>query len=92
VHDRATAARKLELPADRIGDLVVLSGRDVVLGRRPEHHDLKAVESGLRSHGGRYEEMVPFILSFPLEGDFARRAAGDVRNFDIFDFTMNGRG
>lgn len=90
VHDRSGAAKKLELPEDRIGDIVVLSGRNVVIGRAPEHHDLDAVQDGLRSHGGRYEEMVPFIVSEPLEPSYARRAAGDVRNFDIFDFTVNG--
>jgi phosphonoacetate hydrolase len=90
VYDRATAARKLELPADRLGELVVLSGRDVVVGRTPEHHDLSALRGGLRSHGGRYEEMVPFIISEPLKREYAARAAGDPRNFDIFDFTMNG--
>jgi phosphonoacetate hydrolase len=90
VYDRETAARKLELPADRIGDLVVLSARDVVLGRAPEYHDLAALEGGLRSHGGRYEEMVPFLLSEPLSPDYRARAEGDLRNFDIFDFTLNG--
>ncbi len=87
---RPGAARKLELPRDRIGDIVVLSGRDVVIGRTPGHHDLAAVREGLRSHGGRYEEMVPFIVSEPLAPEFARRAAADARNFDIFDFTVNG--
>jgi phosphonoacetate hydrolase len=90
VYDRATAARKLELPADRLGELVALSGRDVVIGRTSEHHDLSALHGGLRSHGGRYEEMVPFIISEPLKREYAARAAGDPRNFDIFDFTMNG--
>jgi len=90
VYDRDTAARKLELPADRLGELVVMSARDVVLGRTPEYHDLKAIEGGLRSHGGRYEEMVPFIFSEPLKPDYVRRAAGDPRNFDVFDFTVNG--
>jgi phosphonoacetate hydrolase len=70
--------------------LVVLSGRDVVLGRTPEYHDLKALQGGLRSHGGRYEEMVPFILSEPLKPEYTAKAVGDPRNFDIFDFTMNG--
>ena len=78
------------MPADRLGELVVLSGRDVVLGRTPEHHDLNALEGGLRSHGGRYEEMVPFILSEPLKAEYCARSAGDPRNFDIFDFTVNG--
>jgi len=90
VYDRATAARKLELPTDRLGELVVISGRDVVLGRTPDYHDLKALEGGLRSHGGRYEEMVPFVLSRPLKPEYVGKAAGDPRNFDIFDFTCNG--
>ncbi len=89
-HPRETAALLMELPADRMGDLVVCSGRDVVLGRTPAYHDLKAIEGGLRSHGGRYEEMVPFIFSEPLKQDFATRARGDVRNFDVFDFAING--
>lgn len=84
------AAEKLELPADRLGDIVVMSGRDVVLGRTPETHDLKAVERGLRSHGGRYEEMVPLVFSEALTPAYAARAAGDPRNFDVFEFTCNG--
>jgi phosphonoacetate hydrolase len=84
------AAEKLELPADRLGDMVVISGRDVVLGRTPEYHNLKALQAGLRSHGGRYEEMVPFILSESLKLEYAAKAAADPRNFDIFDFTVNG--
>jgi phosphonoacetate hydrolase len=90
VYDQPTAARKLELPADRLGELVVISGRDVVLGRTPDYHDLKALEGGLRSHGGRYEEMVPFIFNAPLKSEYAAKAAGDPRNFDIFDFDCNG--
>jgi phosphonoacetate hydrolase len=90
VLERECAARWMELPEDRMGDLVVCSGRDVVLGRTPQWHDLTVLEHGLRSHGGRYEEMVPFILSAPLKADHAARARGDVRNFDIFDFTCNG--
>jgi phosphonoacetate hydrolase len=90
VLERDCAARWMELPEDRMGDLVVCSARDVVLGRTPQWHDLTVIENGLRSHGGRYEEMVPFILSAPLKEEYAARARGDVRNFDIFDFTCNG--
>jgi len=90
VLDRATAVRWLELPADRTADLVVCSGRDVVLGRTPEWHDLTLIEEGLRSHGGRYEEMVPFVLSEPLKPEYAAKAEGDPRNFDLFDFLCNG--
>lgn len=90
VLERDVAARLMELPADRMGDVVVCSGRDVVLGRTPDYHDLKAIEGGLRSHGGRYEEMVPFFVSEPLKPAYQSRARGDVRNFDLFDFLING--
>ena len=88
--DRDTAARLMQLPPDRMGDLVVCAGRDVVLGRTPEYHDLKVIEGGLRSHGGRCEEMVPFLVSNPLNARHVALAQGDPRNFDIFDFTLNG--
>lgn len=90
VYDRETAARKLELPADRMGDLVALSGRNVVIGRTPEYHDLDALEGILRSHGGRYEEMVPMVISHPLSAEALQESARDPRNFDIFHFTING--
>lgn len=84
------AAGLLDLPADRLGDFVVAAGRSLTLGRTPEWHDLKSVEQGLRSHGGRYEEMVPLIVSRPLKPGHLRLAQGDVRNFDVFDFVCNG--
>ncbi|HTL53507.1 MAG TPA: phosphonoacetate hydrolase [Planctomycetota bacterium] len=90
VYDRETAARKLELPADRIGDLTVLASRDVVLGARPADHDLSLLKTGLRSHGGRYEEMVPLLLSEPLSPAYRQIAERDPRNFDVFDFACNG--
>ena len=90
VLDQATAARLMQLPPDRMGDLVVCSGRDAVIGRTPAWHDLKVLEGGLRSHGGRYEEMVPFILSEPLNAEYAGKAKADPRNFDLFDFICNG--
>jgi phosphonoacetate hydrolase len=89
-HERATAARLMQLPEDRMGDLVVASARDVTLGRTPAYHDLSALAGALRSHGGRYEEMVPLIFSEPLNANYTARAAGDVRNFDVFEFTCNG--
>lgn len=90
VHDKSTATRLLEQPEDRIGDLVVLSARDVVVGRKPAYHDLSALDGTLRSHGGRYEEMVPLVLSHPLNKTYQVKASGDPRNFDVFDFTING--
>lgn len=90
VYHKEQAVRLLEQPEDRTGDLAVLGGRDVVLGRRPEYHDLTALDSSLRSHGGRYEEMVPIVISHPLNEIYQRKAAADPRNFDVFDFTING--
>jgi phosphonoacetate hydrolase len=90
VYDRKTAARKLELPEDRLGDLVAMSARNVVIGRSPEYHDLAALEGVLRSHGGRYEEMVPMVISHPLNAEALEESARDPRNFDIFHFTTNG--
>ena len=90
VYSKDAAINKLELPGDRIGDLFVLSERDWVIGRTPEHHDLGKLEGTLRSHGGRYEEMVPFLISKPLNNKYAALAKGDPRNFDIFDFVCNG--
>lgn len=61
-HERNTAARLMELSEDRMGDLVVASARNVLLGPTPAYHDLTALAGGLRSHGGRYEEMVPPVM------------------------------
>lgn len=87
---RSQAALKLELPEDRIGDLVVLCGRNYVVGKTPDHHDLSVLKGGLRSHGGRYEETVPLVVSHPLNDEYYRRAQSDPRNFDVFDFACNG--
>jgi phosphonoacetate hydrolase len=34
--------------------------------------------------------MVPMIISHPLNETYKKKAAGDPRNFNIFDFTING--
>lgn len=83
---RAQAAERFELPADRIGDLVVVSERSVVLGTAAARHDLSALEVPLRSHGGISEQRVPLILNRPIAGlDTQRR----WRNFDAFDLALN---
>ena len=87
---RAQACRDFELPADRIGDVVVVSDRHTVLGKAPEDHDLSLLEGGLRSHGGLAEQEVPFVLNTPLTIPYGQRASENLRNFDIFDFALNG--
>src|SRR5690606_30236707 len=44
----AEACERFELPPDRIGDIVVLSGERKVLGTAPEKHDLSGLDEPLR--------------------------------------------
>lgn len=59
VVDKAKAVRRFELPADRIGDLVMISGETMTLGTSEHWHDLAALKELLRSHGGLTEQEVP---------------------------------
>ena len=82
---REQAAERFELPADRIGDLVV-SERFTVIGTSAARHDLSALEVPLRSHGGISEQRVPLIINRVLPGlDTTRR----FRNFDAFELALN---
>jgi len=83
---REAAASRFELPADRIGDLVVVAERSVVLGTSASRHDLSQLELPLRSHGGISEQRVPLVLNRRIDGlDGSRR----WRNFDAFDLVLN---
>jgi phosphonoacetate hydrolase len=92
VLDRAAAAERLELPFDREADFVVLGDAATAIGAAQADHDLSGLAGHrLRSHGGEGERRVPFILSRPLTPEYqSRAAAGGLRNFDIFDFALNG--
>jgi phosphonoacetate hydrolase len=76
---RREAAPRFHLMPERIGDLVVLAGRDTVFG------DLDSTDEelapGYRNHGSLYEEDVPLILygfdgSLPLPSELQM-------NFDL---------
>jgi phosphonoacetate hydrolase len=83
---RDEAAAAFELPADRIGDLVIVSERSTVIGTSAAKHDLSALEVPLRSHGGVSEQRVPLILNRRIDGlDEGRR----WRNFDAFHLALN---
>ena len=60
------------------------------LGKSPEEHDLSLLVGGLRSHGGIAEQDVLFTLNRPLKAAYRQRMAAGLRNFDIFDFALNG--
>ena len=83
---REDAAERFELPADRIGDIVIVSERFTVIGTSVARHDLSALDVPLRSHGGVSEQRVPLIVNRRIDGlDAARR----WRNFDAFELVLN---
>jgi phosphonoacetate hydrolase len=85
VFAKAEAARRFELPEDRIGDVTVIGDIHTALGSARERHDLSGLDAPLRSHGGLSEQRVPFILSRPVR-DLPQ---GRLRNFDIFEVALN---
>ena len=82
--DSAATCARFGLPADRIGDLVVISTQHKVLGTSAARHDLTGLTEPLRSHGGLTEQVVPMIVNravtWPTE---------QLRNFDVFDVALN---
>ena len=82
---REQACARFELPADRVGDLVVVTERLTAIGTSRDRHDLSQLDAPLRSHGGVSEQRVPLI---------ANRRTGNLptrrwRNFDAFDLGLN---
>ena len=83
---RQEAAQRFELPPDRIGDIVVVSEKNTVLGTAASRHDLSGLDAPLRSHGGVSEQRVPLICNRPVEGIAPGRR---LRNFDALDLALN---
>jgi phosphonoacetate hydrolase len=85
---RDEASDRYGLPADRIGDVVVLAEAGTAVGRYPEWHDLSGLDAPLRSHGGLGELQVPFIvnrrLPRPDELDEPYGEPACVHNYDAF--------
>ncbi|MER5307723.1 alkaline phosphatase family protein [Streptomyces sp. NPDC002773] len=88
VHGREEAAARFALPADRIGDIVILAEAGTALGRFAAWHDLSGLDAPLRSHGALGELQIPFLVNRrlpepePLDtpfGDLAR-----IHNYDAF--------
>jgi phosphonoacetate hydrolase len=86
VHSREAACAAYELPADRVGDLVLIAEQHTALGTEPARHDLSQLDEPLRSHGGLTEQRVPFVVNRELtpvpEGH-------RLRNFDAFWIALN---
>jgi len=90
--DRESAAKRFELPLDRIGDIIAVGDKGTVLGTKKESHDLSQLGGmRLRSHGGLADSNVSFILSRKLNSNYEGIAKSrQLRNYDIFDFALNG--
>lgn len=83
---RGQAAERFQLPADRLGDIVITSERLFVLGTTAARHDLSSLDAPLRSHGGISEQKVPLLFNRRLRNvDPERR----LRNYDVFDLALN---
>jgi phosphonoacetate hydrolase len=87
VVDRATGCARYELPPDRMGHVIVLSGGPAgtkVIGTSREKHDLSGLDAPLRSHGGLTEQEIPVIANRKF-----RDAPAVLRNFDAFALGCN---
>ncbi|WP_419902293.1 phosphonoacetate hydrolase [Kiloniella sp.] len=76
----------LELPEDRMGDIIIISERHLALGTSEDRHDLSALDRPLRTHGGITEQKVPFISNRPMSGIPSDMR---LRNFDAFYCSVN---
>ena len=87
VLDRNEACARYELPEDRMGDVVVVSGGpkgSKVLGTSRDKHDLSGLNEPLRSHGGLTEQEIPVIANRKFKDVPAK-----LRNFDAFALGCN---
>ena len=81
VLSKEEAVATYELPADRIGDLTMISTVNLTIGTSADRHNLAALKEPLRSHGGLTEQEVPFIVNRVMD-DLPN--APELRNFDAF--------
>jgi len=92
VCDKDTAVETFGLCRDREGDVVVIGDRDTCIGTRESEHDLTGLAGHrLRSHGAIAEQKVPLIFNRPLNAAYSARARTSApRNFQVFDYAING--
>ena len=76
---------KFLLAPDRMGDIILVSEINTVIGTSADRHDLSGLEVPLRSHGGVSEQTVPLIFNRKVEG----LDDHDIRNYDIFNIALN---
>jgi len=87
VLNKADGCARFELPEDRMGDIIVVSGGpkgSKVIGTSRDKHDLSGLNEPLRSHGGLTEQEIPVISNRKL-----RNLPALIRNFDAFALGCN---
>jgi len=87
VLNKADGCARFELPEDRMGDVIVVSGGpkgSKVLGTSRDKHDLSGLNEPLRSHGGLTEQEIPVIANRKFKD-----APAMLRNFDAFALGCN---
>ena len=87
VLDKHDGCARFELPEDRMGDIIVVSGGpkgSKVIGTSANKHDLSGLNEPLRSHGGLTEQEIPVIANRKF-----RNAPAALRNFDAFALGCN---
>ena len=80
---REEGCARFELPEDRMGDIILISGENKTIGTSEHRHNLAALDEPLRSHGGLTEQEVPFIVNRVLP-DLPNEPV--LRNFDAFHY------
>ena len=84
---RSEGCARFELPEDRMGDIIVVSGGSTgskVIGTSRARHDLSGLSEPLRSHGGLTEQAIPVIVNRKTQN-----LPNPLRNFDAFFIGCN---
>jgi phosphonoacetate hydrolase len=87
VLDRVQGCARFELPEDRMGDIIVVSGGSTgskVIGTSRTRHDLSGLNEPLRSHGGLTEQTIPVIVNRKTQN-----LPKPLRNFDAYFIGCN---
>lgn len=85
VYANQEGCARFDLAPDRMGDLILVSSKHVVIGTTADRHDLSGLDVPLRSHGGVTEQVVPLIVSQPVSG----LEQGQLHNYDAFNVALN---
>ena len=85
-YTNAVGCEMFDLPTDRMGDIIVVSTTNKVIGTSPDKHDLSQLEEPLRSHGGVCDQQIPMLLNKPVN---SLPKGYEIRNFDVFSIALN---